>query len=1190
MMLRLQSTTLAAGLFATAIAAAPCHAQNARSSVNQPGRSIPLTAVRSDNALPPDSVLVRSLAFRSIGPAVMSGRISDIAVVVDPKEPRARIGTVMYVGAATGGVWKTTNAGVTWTPVFDSVRTGSVGAVAVAPSDPNVVWVGTGEANNMRSSSWGTGVYKSTDAGKTWSAAMLPKSQHIGKIVIDPRDANVVYVAAVGPLWASGGERGLYKTTDGGKTWTNLKEISKYTGFTEIAMDPTNPDVLYAASLERERREYGFLPAGPETGIFKTTDAGRTWTQLKTGLPTGDLGRIGLSVCKSKPAVVYATIHAKPPAAGLYRSEDGGATWKQANDQDGTAWYYSQVRCDPANPDHVIQLNAQSRESKDAGKTLTPFAAGGVHSDHHALWISDDDPDHMILGGDGGLYTTYDAGKTWDHTESIVAGQFYAIAVDDAQPFYNVYGGLQDNQTWGGPSRTRTTFGPTNADWFRMAGGDGFYAVPDPLDYTLVYAESQQGGVVRYDERTGQTKNIRPAPKPGERFRFNWSAPILPSKHDVKSVYMAAQFVFRSMDRGDSWEKISPDLTRNIDRNKLPMRGGIPDSTALGRNEGTAEFSNITTIDQSPLKKDLLVVGTDDGLIQVTRDGGKSWTKTEKFPNVPETTYVSRVVWSSANEGTIYATLDGHRSNDFKPYVMRSTDYGQSWTSITGDLPDGGSVQVIREHPRQPNLLFAGTEFGAYFTIDGGAHWTQLKSGVPGVPVDDIQIQSRANDLVIGTHGRGIFILDDVTPLENLARAKEAGVAYLFPVQDALLFQPNNSRSSGMGTRGFAGQNPEPGPHIAYTLNDVPTGTKVSLSILDQSGVVVRALPASKTPGLYRISWDMRVGPPLTGPVDTVALANGGRAAGGGRGGRGGFGGGAGAAADSSGRGGRGAQGADTTGRGGTGGGFGGGRGGADGTFPTIPGRYVARLTVTPPQGAATVLDQPFALTKDPMVTLADNDLKQLYAFRLGVVKLQRDLRERQAQLDTAERTLAAAKRAADSAGTKVSPELKAQIAALDKELSDITKDVGAAPGGRGGAGRGGPGGGLAGGAAGGGRGGRGGRGTAPGGAAQAGAPAGDTPAGGSAGAAGGAAGTGGSDQDQNPTGPIAAETIQARLGTTTELLNSTFNPNPEQKRVLQALPADLQKQSDRVKKVSTDQLPALLKALKDAGVDVKTP
>ena len=1135
--------------------------------------ALPLTALgfvlaaplqAQSHSLPADSVLVRALTFRSIGPAVMSGRIADVAVT-DAKASHGRLGNVIYAAAATGGVWKSTNAGVTWTSVFDSVRTGSAGAIAVAPSNPDVVWVGTGEPNNMRSSSWGTGVYKSTDGGKTWSGAMLPKSQHIGRIVIDPRDPNVVYVAALGPLWAAGGERGLYKTTDGGKTWTNTKEISKYTGFTDIAMDPSNPDVLYAASLERERREYGFLPAGPESGIYKTTDAGKTWTQLKQGLPTGDIGRIGLSVCKSRPTTIYAIVHAKPPANGLYRTDDAGATWTLVNNQNGTAWYYSQVRCDPTDPDHVISLNAQSRESHDGGKTLQPFAAGGVHSDHHALWINDDNPEQMILGGDGGLYMSWDAGRTWDHIESIVAGQFYTVAVDDALPFYNVYGGLQDNQTWWGPSRTRNAFGPTNADWARMAGGDGFYAVPDPLDHNLVYAEMQQGGVVRYDARTGQAKNIRPTPsKPGERYRFNWSAPILPSKHDAKTLYMAANYLFKSTDRGDSWVHISPDLTRNIDRNKLPLRGALPDSTALGRNEGTAEFGNVTVIDESPFRAGLLAVGTDDGLIHVTRDGGKTWTKSDKFPNVPETTYVSRVVWSKANEGTIYATLDGHRSNDFKPYVLKSADYGVTWTSITGDLPDGGSVQVIREHPHQPNLLFVGTEFGVYFTIDGGTHWTQLKSGLPGVPVHDIQIQSRANDLVLGTHGRGIYILDDLTPLENLAKAKQAAVAHLFAVQDALLFQPNTSKNSGMGTRGFTGQNPEPGPHITYVVAE--PATKVSLSIVDGSGTVVRELPATKTPGMYRTTWDMRVGPPLTGPVDTT---NGGRGRGAGRGGFG-------------------AAPTDSGGRGGFGG-AGGGRGGAaDNTFPALPGRYMARLTVASAKGTPTVLEQSFALIKDPMVLLSDAELKGLYAFRLDVVKTQRALRERQAQLDTAQRTLAAAKRAADSSGTKVTPELKTQIAAVEKELADITREVGAPNAGRGAGGFGGFGGaggaGGAGAALGGGRGGRGGgRAGAP--VAQSGAPTGARPSGPSATPV-----AGGADEEQNPIAPTTPQNIQAKLGTTTEMLNVNFNPNPEQKRTLQTLPAELQKQGDRVKKLTTDQLPALLKALKDAGVEVKAP
>jgi photosystem II stability/assembly factor-like uncharacterized protein len=1143
--------------------------------------ALSISASAQTRSLPADSVLVHALTFRSIGPAVMSGRIADVAVT-DAKSARAKLGNVIYAAAATGGVWKSTNAGVTFTPIFDSVRTGSVGAVAVAPSNPDVVWVGTGEGNNMRSSSWGTGVYKSTDGGKTWSSAMLAKSQHIGRIVIDPRDPNVVYVAALGPLWAPGGERGLYKTTDGGKSWTNTKEISKYTGFGEIAMDPSNPDVLYAAAEERERREYGFLPAGPEAGIFKTTDGAKTWTKLSQGLPTGDIGRIGMSVCRSRPSVLYAMIHAKAPGNGLYRTDDGGASWHQVNDQNGTAWYYSQVFCDPTDPDHVITLNAQSRESHDGGKTFVPFAAGangGPHSDHHALWINDDNPQQMVLGTDGGLYLSWDGGRSWNHVESIVAGQFYAIAVDDALPFYNVYGGLQDNQTWGGPSRTRNAFGPSNAEWFRMHGGDGFYAVPDPLDRDLVYAEMQQGGVVRYDAKTGQGKNIKPVPKQGERHRYNWNAPILPSRHDAKTVYFAANYLFKSTDRGDTWQTISPDLTRAIDRIKLPMRGAVPDSGTLGRNEGTAEFSNISTIDESPFRGGLLVVGTDDGLIQVTRDAGKTWTKSAAFPGVPDTTFVSRVVWSRANEGTIYATLDGHRSNDFKPYVMKSADYGATWTSITGNLPDGGSVQVIREHPRQPNLLFVGTEFGVYFTIDGGKQWTQLKSGLPGVPVHDIQIQARANDLVLGTHGRGIYILDDLTPLENLAKAKAAQVAYVFPVQDALLFQPNTSRNSGMGSTGFTGQNPELGPHISYLLNDVAPETKISLSIVDAAGTTIRELPANKQPGMYRVTWDMRVGPPLTGPVDTLALQ-------GGRGGRGGSrGGGGGRGADSTGRGG----GADNTGRG-TGGaqggppgaGPGGGRGGNDNTFPALPGKYVARLVVTAPSGAPTKLEQSFALTKDPMVTLSDAELKQLYAFRLDVVKVQRSLREKQAQLDTAQRLFAAAKRAADSAGTKITPELKTQLAAVEKELADITREMGTAAGGRGG-GRGGPSGGGAGGAiaagGGAGRGGRGGRGGAP--VSQAGAQA--TP---TASAGGGTP----PEDEQNPTAPTTPQNLQAKLGTTTEMLGISFNPNPEQKKTLLALPAEIQKQGERVGKVSSGSLPELIKALKDAGVDVKTP
>ena len=1113
---RLLATGLLLGL-----AAAPAHAQKAPAL--------------------PDSVLVRALTFRSIGPALMGGRITDIAVAENPKSVRGgRLGTVIYIAAASGGIFKSTNAGANWTPVFDSVRTGSIGAVAVSPSNSDIVWVGTGEANNMRSSSWGTGVYKSNDGGKTWSGAMLPKSQHIGRIVVDPRDPAVVYVAAMGPLWSSGGERGLFKTTDGGKTWTNTKQISANTGFTELVMDPSNPDVLYAASLERERREYGFLPAGPESGIWKTRDAGRTWTQLAGGLPKGELGRIGLAVCRSKPSTLYAVIHAKGPANGIYRSDDTGSTWRLVNGVNSTAWYYSQVRCDPSDPEHVISLSATSRESFDGGKDWSTFAQGnGVHGDHHALWINPETPEQMILGTDGGLNISWDHGRTWSHVENIVASQFYAVAVDDAQPFYNVYGGLQDNQQWGGPSRTRNTFGPTNADWFRMHGGDGFYAVPDPWDYNLVYAEMQGGGVVRYDQRTGQAKNIKPVPKENEKHRFNWSAPILPSRHDPKTVYMAANYLFRSPDRGDSWVTISPDLTRGIDRNKLPMRGAVPDSLTLGRNEGTAEFSNISTVDESPLKAGLLAVGTDDGLIQVTRDGGKSWSKTEHFPGVPDTTYVSRVVFSKAAEGTIYATLDGHRSNDFRPYVLKSTDYGHTWTSIASDLPDGGSVQVIREHPRQGNLLFVGTEFGAYFTIDGGGHWTQLKSGIPGVPVHDIQIQARWNDLVVGTHGRGIYILDDLSPLEHLAAAKQAQVAFMFPIRDELEYQPNGTRSSGMGTSGFTGQNPELGARIAYVLNDIPSDTKATISIVDATGTVIRQMAASNKPGLFRQYWDMRVGPPLTGIVtDTLPP---GTVVAGGRGGRAGGGGGA--------------------------GGPGGGRGGGDALFPALPGTYKARLTLTSSKGSPTVLEQSFTLHKDPMVTLAETELKQLYSFRLSVASFQKTLRAKQAQADSAQRRFAEVRRAADSSAAKLTPDAKAKLAALTKEMSEIIAQVGApAGGGRGGRGAGGGGGG-AGGRAGG-------------------APGAAVPVSPAAGAGVIAAAI----DDQNALPPSqAVTTVQAKFNALTEMLNVSFAVTDDQRKTIQALPADLQKQMDRMTKVVHEGLPALVKALKDAGIEVKT-
>lgn len=976
--------------------------------------SAPAAAQSTIAAAPADSLLVRSLTFRNIGPASMSGRIADIAVAEAPRTVRGgRLGAVMYVAVATGGVWKTTNAGLTWAPVSDSTGVGSVGAVAVAPSNGDVVWMGSGESNNMRSSSWGVGVFKSTDGGKTWSKPMLPKSQHTGRIVIDPRDPDVVYVATMGPLWAPGGERGVFKTTDGGATWTNTKSLSEHTGFIDLVMDPANPDVLYAASYQRERRAYGFLPSGPESGIWKTTDAGKSWTRLTKGLPEGDLGRIGLAVCRSRPNTVYATVHAKNTANGIYRSDDAGATWRQLDRSNGTAWYYSQVRCDPSDAEHVVRLNVGSTESYDGGKTWRPYAGGGgVHSDHHALWINPEDPDHHVMGNDGGVDITYDRGKTWYNVENIVGAQFYAISVDDQWPFYHVYGGLQDNQTWGGPNRTRSTFGPTNADWKRMAGGDGFFNVADAFDPTIVYAESQNGGIVRYHAKTGQTKGIKPPQPEGERHRYNWSAPIVPSRHVGGTVYFAANHLFKSSDRGDSWKTISPDLTRNLNRNQLPMRGSVPPRDALGLHEGTAAFGNISAVSESPRRAGVLVVGTDDGVIAVTQNDGRTWTRVTSFAGVPDTTYVSGVQLSKHAEGTVYATFDGHRSNDMKPYVFKSTDYGRTWASITGNLPALGPVQVIREHHRQPGLLFVGTEFGVYATVDGGARWMPLRSGMPkGVPVWDLAIQERWNDLVVGTHGRGVYILDDLSVLEHLAEARKAGDAYLFPARNEIAFQLDGSRNSGMGSTGFEGQNPEHGVRLAYLVNGVPDGAKAKLEIVDASGRVVRELPANTKPGLYRPVWDMRVGAPLTGAVTSTPAA-------------------------------------PARGPGG-GGGFGGFGSGAARQYTAVPGSYTARLVITPTTGAPTVLTRTFTLLADPEQTMSVAQLRQLDAFRLDVVRFQRSVTDAQNTADSTVKRFADVKKAATTDSTKLTPSLRTQMADVEKVLNAFSKEIGVGLGGR---------------------------------------------------------------------------------------------------------------------------------------------
>lgn len=810
-----------------------------------------LVAQRSPAAAPiVDAALVRDFTFRNIGPAITGGRIVEFAVVEANTD-------IAYAATASGGAWKTVNGGTSWEPVFDRERTVSIGAIAVSQANPNIVWIGTGEANSVRSSSWGNGVYRSVDAGRTWAHMGLDKSQHVGRVLIHPKDPNTVYVAALGALWTSNDERGLYKTTDGGTTWTQILRISKYTGVVDVAMDPRDPNVLYAASFQRERRYYSFLGGGPESAVFKSVDGGATWQKLTNGLPTGSAGRIGLAVCRSKPDRLYAAVVG--PQGGIFASDDRGGRWEKRTSTISTHWYYGQIVCDPGDPDRVFVPMTRLYVSDDGGRTLRDdFARGGVHADHHTLWIDPAKTDHMLLGNDGGIYITRDAGKTWDFQDHLSIAQFYTVAVDMQEPWYYVYGGTQDNSSWGGPSGTRSSDGIVNADWYLTVGGDGFYAQIDPTDPTIVYSESQYGSLVRFDTRTGERRSIQPQPPEGQKYRWNWSAPVLISPHDPATIYFAANVLFKSTNRGEAWQTISPDVTRQVDEWALRLQDKVQPSDAIDLHASTADYGNITSISESPLRAGVIAIGTDDGLVQVTRDGGKTWAKSETFSGVPPQTRVSRVVLSRFAEGTIYASFDGHQDNNFRPHVLKSLDYGRTWTSIASDLPDDGPVHVIVEHPRTPQLLFVGTEFGVFLTIDGGRRWTALGNGLPTVAVHDMVIHPRDNDLVLGTHGRGFWILDDLSPLEALAREPAFDGPRLFPIRRAWQLHRFVRGRNATGQQRFIGQNPPDGTLVSYLAR---AGDVVGIDVIDAKSTVVRRLstgkPAPRT-GIFRITWDLR--------------------------------------------------------------------------------------------------------------------------------------------------------------------------------------------------------------------------------------------------------------------------------------------------------------------------------------------
>ena len=840
------------------------------------------------------------LAFRGIGPAVSSGRIGDIAV-----HPAKR--NVWYVAVASGGVWKTVNAGTTWTPIFEEQGSYSIGCTAIDPRNPLVVWVGTGENNSQRSVGYGDGVYRSLDGGRTWENVGLRNSEHVGKILLDPRDTNVAYVAAQGPLWAPGGDRGLYKTADGGKSWKKVLDISENTGVTDLVMDPRDPDRLYAAAYQRRRHVWTLINGGPESAIYKSLDAGATWKKLTVGLPEEDMGRIGLAVSPANPDVVYATIEAAGKAGGFFRSTDGGGGWERMSETiSGSPQYYQEIFPDPKDVDRVYLMDVWMLLTEDGGKTFRKVGEKYKHVDNHALWIDPDDTGHFLAGCDGGVYETFDRGATWDFKANLPVTQFYRVAVDNALPFYNVFGGTQDNHTLGGPSRTATAHGIVNSDWFVTVGGDGFQSQIDPEDPNIVYSQSQYGGLARFDRRTGEAISIQPQPgKDEEPLRWNWDSPLLISPHSRTRLYFGAQRIFRSDDRGDAWRAVSPDLSRRIDRNRLEVMGRVWSVDAVAKNDSTSFYGNIVSLSESPLAEGLLYAGTDDGLIQVTEDGGGAWRRVERFPGVPEMTYVSDLVASQHDTGTVYAAFDNHKMGDFRPYILRSDDRGRSWTALSGNLPERGTVYALAEDPVNRRLLFASTEFGVFFTVDGGKQWVPLKGGLPVIAVRDLAIQKRECDLVLATFGRGFYILDDYSPLRDVTPELLEKEAVLFPARPAHMYIPATplglKEKSALGDAFFTAPNPPFGAVFTYYLRDEIKTSKarrqdrekeavregrdlphptwdelraedreeepaIILTVSDAQGNVVRRITAPVKQGFQRVAWDLRY-PPST-PTD----------------------------------------------------------------------------------------------------------------------------------------------------------------------------------------------------------------------------------------------------------------------------------------------------------------------------------